>query len=290
MASRAALAATRSLDILSFLAANPDQVFSLTELARALDVSPSSMFGIVNAMTDAGYLSRHVFQKTYRLGPVAAAVGQAALRQDRLLDLASEEVRRLASELKVETVVVAAVGGDMVTVARSGPAGGRFLSFIGQRVPHAAPVGSIFTAWADKSAVDAWLDRTEPPLDAATRKDYRGVLEAVRREEQAVVTVVDRTWRFGVRSETMKSVKSKLLFALEPGSQLRLYYVGVPVFDANGDVSFGLFANGTSTRSSVERINQLSERLHDVATGISNRVGGRIPTLDVTASPNGKRR
>ena len=146
MATRAALAATRSLDILSFLAANSSQAYSLTELARALDVNPSSMFGIVNAMTAAGYPSRHAFQKTYRLGPVTAAVGQAALHQDPLLEMAAEEVQRLSQELEVEAVVLAAVAGDMVTIARAGPPAGRFLSFIGQRVPHAAPVGSIFTA------------------------------------------------------------------------------------------------------------------------------------------------
>ena len=277
MASRAALAATRSLDILSFLAANPSQAYSLTELARALDVNPSSMFGIVNAMTDAGYLSRHAFQKTYRLGPVSAAVGQAALQQDSLLEAASDEVRRLGQELEVEAVVVAAVAGDMVTVARAGPPAGRFLSFIGQRVPHAAPVGSIFVAWADDDHISRWLDRADPALDEVARQDYLEVLEVVRREGQAVVTLVDRSWRFATAPDTVASGRGKLLVPLSPGSQHRIYYVGVPVFDIQGDVSFGLFATGTSTRVRVERVNQLSDRLHDVATGIMNRVGARAP-------------
>lgn len=291
MASRAALAATRSLDILSFLAANPSQPYSLTELARALDVNPSSMFGIVNAMTDAGYLSRHAFQKTYRLGPVTAAVGQAALHQDQLLELASDEVRRLAHELKVEAVVVTAVAGDMVTVARAGPPAGRFLSFIGQRVPHGAPVGSIFAAWADKESVDAWLDRATPQLDAPARKDYAGVLDVVRREGQAVVTIVEKSWRFAASPDIVKATKSKLLIPLSAGSQHRVYYVGVPVFDTNGQVSFGLFATGTSTRITVDRVNQLSERLHDVATGIMNRVGAKVPsTHGAAARSNAKRK
>ncbi len=277
MASRAALAATRSLDILSFLAANPGQAYSLTELARALEVNPSSMFAIVNAMTDAGYLSRHTFQKTYRLGVVTAAVGLAARHQDPLLEMATDEIRRLAEELDIESVVVAAVGGDMVTLACAGPTTGRFLSFIGQRAPYAAPVGSIFAAWADDERAEAWLERTEPALDDKARKDYRKVLDVVRREGHAVVTLVDRSWRFAAAPVNATPSRNRLLVPLSPGSTHRVHYVGVPVFDVQGNVELGLFAAGTSTRMTVDRVNQLADGLHDAAAGIMNRVGAKKP-------------
>jgi DNA-binding IclR family transcriptional regulator len=278
MASRAALAATRSLDVLNFLAANPSQPYSLTELARALDTNPSSMFGIVSVMTEAGYLIRLPFQKTYRLGPVAAAIGQAALHQDPLLEFASDEVLRLGRELEVEAVVVAAVGADMVTVARAGPEGSRFLSFVGQRVPHAAPVGSIFTAWADEGAVEDWLDRPKPELDEPEKEKYREVLDVVRHDQQAVVLIVDRAWRFGTSASIATSSKNDMLIPLLSNSQHRVYYIGIPVFDLQGKVSFGLFTSGTSTRLTVERINELADRLHDAATSIMNRIGAHAPT------------
>ena len=95
MTSRAALAATRSLDILDYLAAHPDQGHTMTELARGLDVNPSSMHGILGVMTEAGYVVRHPAHKTYRLGPIAAAIGQAAAQQDPVIELALQEVGSL---------------------------------------------------------------------------------------------------------------------------------------------------------------------------------------------------
>jgi hypothetical protein len=221
------------------------------------------MFGIVSVMTEAGYLIRLPFQKTYRLGPVAAAIGQAALHQDPLLEFASDEVLRLGRELEVEAVVVAAVGADMVTVARAGPEGSRFLSF---------------TAWADEGAVQDWLDRPSPALDEPEKEKYREVLDVVRHDQQAVVLIVDRAWRFGTSASIATSSKNDMLVPLLSNSQHRVYYIGIPVFDLQGKVSFGLFTSGTSTRLSVERINELADRLHDAATSIMNRIGAHAPT------------
>jgi len=285
MASRAALAATRSLDVLSFLAAHPQDAYSLTELAHALEVNPSSMFGILSAMADAGYLVRHPSQKTYRLGPIAAAVGVAALNQDKNLDAAADEVRRLAGDLETEAVVATTVAGDMVTLACAGPPGSQFLSFVGQRVPHAAPIGSIFAAWADEEGVVAWLNRAHPALNAADQAELRKVLGLVRRDGQAAVTIVDRRWRFAVSPTTDGACDGGLLVPLEAGVRHRLYYVAVPVFDRRGDVLFGLFATGTSSPVSVDRVNELSDRLNDAAESIMTRIGGRTPAATAARAP-----
>jgi hypothetical protein len=91
------------------------------------------------------------------------------------------------------------------------------------------------------------------------------------------VTLVDRTWRFAVEPDRADALSSNLFTPLVPGTNHRLYYVGVPVFDPQGAVMFGLFATGTSTKVPVERIHQLTDRLHDAALGIMGRIGSRIP-------------
>ena len=162
---RAALAANRSLDVLSFLAANPSQGHTLTELARGLGVNPSSMHGILAVMTDSGFLLRHSSHKTYRLGPMAAAVGQASYEQNPSIDLARQELARLADEFDLQAAVVASIDDAMIVVGRHGPATGEFLTFVGQRVLHAPPFGSIFAAWAPRNRASQWLQAAEPPLD-----------------------------------------------------------------------------------------------------------------------------
>jgi DNA-binding IclR family transcriptional regulator len=280
MASRAALAATRSLDILDYLAANPSQGHTLTELARNLDVNPSSMHGILGVMADAGYVVRHPVHKTYRLGPVAAAIGQAAILQDPIVELAVEEVVRLTREFDMESVVLSALGEEMIVIARSGPPTGRFLSFIGQRWRHAPPMGSVFVAWANEDAVDRWLGAATPPLDAAGRRSYEHVLTQVRDDGRAVVIVEDNKWKLATHHHTDGGAGAGadgLIAVFDPALMYRVFYIGYPVFNAFGEVVVGLFVNGPSARLSVERINEVAERLGDAASRVMNRAGGRPP-------------
>jgi hypothetical protein len=126
-------------------------------------------------------------------------------------------------------------------------------------------VGSIFTAWAEEGAVQEWLDRPTPELEDTEKEKYREVLEVVRHDQQAVVLIVDRAWRFGTSASIATSSNNEMVVPLLSNSRHRVYYIGIPVFDLQGKVSFGLFTSGTSTRLSVERINELADRLHDAA-------------------------
>jgi len=281
MTSRAALAATRSLDILDYLAAHPDQGHTMTELARGLDVNPSSMHGILGVMTEAGYVVRHPAHKTYRLGPIAAAIGQAAAQQDPVVELALQEVDILSREFEVESVVLAVARDEMVVIGRSGPATGRFLSFIGQRWQHSPPMGSIFVAWSGQESVDRWLDGADPMLDETSRQGFRNVLHTVRADGQAVVVVVDNEWRLAVNGSGRSTADGGYIVQLEPGEAYRVFYIGHPVFNAFGEVVVGLFVNGPSARLTVDRINEISHRLADSTARIMSRTGGRMPTVEL---------
>lgn len=275
MTSRAALAASRSLDILDFLAANPGQGHTMTELARGLDINPSSMHGLLGVMVEAGYVVRHPVHKTYRLGPTAAAVGQAAIAQDPAVELAVAEVARLTDEVDMESVVLHVVRDEMLVVGRSGPSTGRFLSFIGQRWPHAAPMGSIFVAWADRPAVDRWLDSADPPLSAADRRAYEDVLGRVRSDGRAIVAVEDTRWTLMTNSPGADP--NPLVAAFDPSLNYRVFYIGQPVFNGFGEVALGLFVNGPSVRLPAERIGEVAGLLADAAGRVMSRTGGRMP-------------
>ena len=283
MTSRAALAAARSLDILDYLAANPGQAHTLTELARALEVNASSMHGILGVMAEAGYVVRHPAHKTYRLGPAAAATGQSAIAQDPVVELAMQEVERLTADFDVESVILCTVRDEMVVVGRSGPPTGRFLSFVGQRWPHEPPMGSIFVAWAPDDAVDRWLSSVEPPLDKEAREQYRTVLAQVRADGRAVVVVVGNEWKLG--TVEAQDHGSGFVVHLDAESRYRVFYIGHPIFNSFGEVVLGLFVNGPSKRLSVQQIQDLSERLSESAMRIQHRTGGRAPFSNAWSRP-----
>jgi len=271
---RAALAANRALDVLSFLAANPSQGHTLTELARGLGVNNSSMHGILAVMTDSGFLLRHASHKTYRLGPMAAAVGQASYEQNPSIDLARQELVRLSDEFELQAAVVASIEDAMIVVGRHGPATGEFLTFVGQRVPHAPPFGSIFAAWAADDRASQWLQMAEPPLTEAQADAYRGALEHVRNEGRAILVVQNREFRFACAADVADP--SGLLVPLESGVRYRLFYVGVPIFNSEGEVSLGLFVDGPPSKLGADKIEEIADRLEVAARAVMTRTGGRM--------------
>jgi DNA-binding IclR family transcriptional regulator len=56
--------------VLNLLTANPRQRFTLTELARRLDITKATCLGIVGALTEAGYVVRDATSRTYGIGSV----------------------------------------------------------------------------------------------------------------------------------------------------------------------------------------------------------------------------
>ena len=276
-ARRAALAARRSLDVLGFLAAHPAQGHTLTELARDLEVNPSSMHGILSVMTDSGYLVRHPMHKTYRLGPVAAAVGQAAADQNQVVVLAREELHQLSDDYDLQTAVVTVVEGEMVVVGRDGPPTGQLVSFVGQRIRHAPPFGSVFSAWGSPGEVDGWLGAAVPPLGRTATTEYRRLLDIVREEQRAILVVHDRAFRFAVDPKRIPK-SSSLLVPMSRRGGHRVFYVGVPIFDAAGTVSLAMFVDGPTTPMGTEKIGDIAERLAEAARKIMTPTGGNTPS------------
>src|ERR671915_2012950 len=120
MLARTVPAAARSLAILSFMAAQPDESFTLSELAGALDIGPGTIHALLATIEEAGYVDRDPVRRRYSLGPAAVALGHAALERRPEIDLARDEVRRLAGEHSCEAIAATLAGDDILMVARAG--------------------------------------------------------------------------------------------------------------------------------------------------------------------------
>jgi DNA-binding IclR family transcriptional regulator len=191
--------------------------------------------------------------------------------------LARDELRQLSADYDLQTAVVTVMGGDMVVVGRDGPPTGRLVSFVGQRIRHAPPFGSVFSAWAPPAIADAWLAAATPPLGKSAAGDYRRLLDVVREEGRAVLVVQDRVFRFAVSSKRVPK-NSALLVPLSRRGGHRLFYVGVPIFDASGAVSLAMFVDGPQASMSAETIEDIAERLGDAARKVMIPTGGNPPS------------
>jgi DNA-binding IclR family transcriptional regulator len=253
---RPALAATRAIAVLNYLAAHPRESFTLSDLASALDVNVASMHGLLAALSEAGYVVRHARLRTYGLGPAVAALGSAALERHTVIDVARDAARDLANELGLEVAVTAPAGDEIVILSRGGEHHARdFATYVGQRVPLRQPTGSVFVAWGRDA--DTWLqDAEDPDL-------LRAVLDGVRRRGYAVALegpdyvlpelTADRTY--------------------DPSM------IAAPVFGANGEVILSIALVGFTPGLGARDVAAYGSRLRDVAVIVTRRSGGHVPEL-----------
>ena len=292
--ARTVPAAARALEILSFLAAQPDESFTLSELARVLDIGPGTIHALLATIEEAGYVDRDPVRRRYSLGPAAVAVGHAALERRPEIDLARDEVRRLAREHGCEAIAATLVGEEILMVARAGRE--RVLRALrprtGQRLPHRPPIGAVFAAWAPPAAQERWAAGGPPEhrevyaatLRAVRRRGYDiGLRSAARDAVGAVLGEFARAPRGPVRehlAELLAALGPGDLLARDPdpGEVLSIDHVMAPVFDNHGRVVLALTLLGIPDPITTEALASLAERVVASATYVSRSIDGAAPS------------
>ncbi|MGH9027303.1 MAG: IclR family transcriptional regulator [Acidimicrobiia bacterium] len=292
--ARPALAAARTVAILDFLAAHPTESYTLSELSRRLGINGASAHAVLTELTDAGYLARHPQHKTFRLGPVVIALGHAALESHRAIDVARDEMKRLATELDVECEASAAVAEETVVLARAGPRlPGWSGPAVGQRLPLVAPVGAVFMAWAPPDAVNAWLARRSGANERA-RARFRHYLDVVcgrgysvtlrvaaeRPIGRALARLADEPGA-GIAREALAALVGELghddyqLVDADSAGSYAVTSIAAPVFGPNREVALALALLGFRGPLSGAEIREYGERVRDRALLVTRQTHGR---------------
>ena len=268
---RPALAATRALAVLDFLAAHPADEFTLSDLATELDINVASAHAVLGVLTDEGYLVRNPRLRTYSLGPSVVALGSAALERHPAVDHARDEARRLSEELELGVAVTALAGDDIVFLARVGEHSARELAVhVGERIPLVPPIGAVFVAWLDP---EPWLAR------AADRAAMEAVLDDVRARGWAVALETDaHRARRAIADPITDLDPSEYVGPLTPGRTSDVVMIAAPVFDRRGDSLVSITLLGLEPGLTVDEVAAYGERVRDAGLVATRRSGGRVPT------------
>jgi DNA-binding IclR family transcriptional regulator len=287
--ARRAPAVERSIAVLNFLAAHPEERFTLSEIARSTDLNKATLHAILGALTESGFVLREEERKTYGLGPALVALGGAAVEANPAVQLSLPHMEVLSNELGLDCVASTAIEDQIVILARTSsrrPFG--IMVEPGQRLPLAPPLGTVFVAWSSQAEIDRWLAKVGPSASKADIQRYRQAVETVRgrgyslglggepvpRSERESTKGRPRTLEDNVRSIR---VDEYALIELDHSSTYQLNHIGAPVFSASGRVSLALFLIGFQGDIAAGEVPRYAERLRYACTAVTEKIGGREP-------------
>ena len=282
----------RVVSVIDFLASRPGQSFGLSELSRALGMSKATAHGLCTTLTESGWLLRHPVDKTYTLGPALIAAGHGAgARQLDLVDHARPVMEELAAHLEAQVVASSTVGDEMVLLATAGRPGPMWLAFtVGQRVPLAPPLGTVFLAWAGPEAVEQWLDRLGPGATLDDKTRLRSALAVIRRRGDALnleaVANLKLSRALSGRDSRRRALavavedlahEEYLLAELEEAATYRLSQISAPVFGSDGAVALALTVVGLPEKLTGEEIPRYGDALLDATARVTRSIHGSAP-------------
>jgi DNA-binding IclR family transcriptional regulator len=156
-------AATRTLQVLRFLATQPEPV-PLDRIMRAVGLPRSTAYHLVNAMIDEGFVVHLPDDRRYGLGVAAFEVGSGFSRQAPLQRIARRPLALLVDETRQSAHLAVLHGRDVLYVLEErAPGRPPLVTDVGVRLPAhltasgrailaALPAAQVRAAYPDKTA------------------------------------------------------------------------------------------------------------------------------------------
>jgi DNA-binding IclR family transcriptional regulator len=295
------------IELLNFLGDHPREFFSLSELARRLDLNKATAHGMLGALSDAGYLFRHPVDKSFSLGPAIVALGQAAVSaESKVVAFAHGEMEALSRSSGAQCVASTAIGDEVVIVAVVGLASVPTASDLGYRARIYPPHGLVFMAWAPEGRVEEWLKTVaETPAD---KKRYRQMLADIRARGFSVAALgqararLDRVMKEVQNQALTPEVQRTLaalgaelareereLLKLTPDQRYQIRSISAPVFDGFGNVALVLILRGFPELTG-RQIAEHAEALVAACGRVTSLIGGLVPSQGGSAKATGRAR
>ena len=273
-------AVVRATDLLSYLAHHPTRRFTVSELARLVDIPRATCDTLLRGLAQRDFVRRDSVLR-YELGPACIVIGDAARVANPTLRAAAEQAEALArAQSSVAAVSIRDRDETRVSdVFDFGPPLG-FRARVGEAIQLAPPFGASFVAWEDEEGIGRWLDRADPPLTPAELAHYRAALDAIRLHGFSVTLVtarqpnlIDALERVAsgredddarrARDEAARHMTHTEYLAadFEPDGMVRVAQISAPVFQADGHVGASIMLLGPIHEVSADEITQIGDRV-----------------------------
>lgn len=246
----------RAFSILELFSRSGCAEQSVKEIAEALDLNKSTAFGLINTLTNLGYLQQNERNQRYALGLKLLSLSDAVKVQNLIIQAVHPYLEQINRQYG-ETVHCAVQENDGVIYVDKVESTGAI--YIGTRIGthndlYCTGVGKCILAFMppeDQKRILSGELQPRTPNTIRTAEQLRQTIEEVRREGYAIDN-----------EEIAEG----------------LFCVAVPVFAAPETVACAISVSGMTPRIQVARENGLLDELKRAATAISREAFSYDPS------------
>ncbi len=224
----------------------------ISEIADRMDLSKSTVFGLVNTLVLKGYLEQNEENKKYRLGIKLFELGNLVGSRMDLRKDALPYCQRLSEDYRQGVHLAVRSGDEMIYIEKVDVPGLSIAySYIGKRAKmYCTGVGKAILAHISDEELDQYMENTE-----LTRMTSHTITDPkLLREELEQI----RQQSFAIDNEEV-----------EEG----LKCVAAPIFDWRGTPVAAISSSGMASRMTDEMIERLKKDVVAYAAAISSRLG-----------------
>lgn len=182
----------RSFDIIEFLAMQPEEDFSLSQIAEACGIQKTTAVNILQSLEARGYVAHHGRMKGYHLGYKVYAISGTAAFAKRIEAVSQPEIEAVFNEFSETVVLATERRGKRVIISNVECQQG-----ITARVSHSddlyrAATGRIMLAYYPEKKLNVLINRIGLPDPFSwegiySRENLLDELAAIREEGVSVV-------------------------------------------------------------------------------------------------------
>ncbi|GAB2176594.1 IclR family transcriptional regulator [Dongia sp. agr-C8] len=244
----------RGLDLIDMVAARGNDGARLTDLAPELGMSKAAVYALLQTLLARGFLTdfSEGANRRYRLGFKLALLGDMALANVAIADIAMPELRKLTADLGMTSRLAILDDGYAVVVGRvDAPGSIRFDAALGRReMPHCSAVGKALLAAMPRDEVRRILERAELP-----RRTPRTITDVPRLMKDLALSL-ERGYAVDDEEDTEG-----------------VACVGSFVLGRGGAVAGAISVTGLKPRDWRTRVVELGDRVRESASTVSRQLG-----------------
>jgi IclR family acetate operon transcriptional repressor len=244
----------RALDLLELVGQREKEGARLTDLAKELGLSKAAAYAMLQTLLARGFLAdfSEGANRRYRLGMALARLGDMAVANIGIADVAMPELRKLTAELGMTSRLAILDQGHAVVIGRvDAPGTIRFDAALGRReLPHCSAVGKALLA----------------ALPAAEARAILESLDLPRRTPRTITAIPQLMKELAATSERG--------YALDDEEDSEgVACIGSCVFGRNGRAEGAISVTGLRQRDWRNRVDQVATRVRQCAEVVSRKLG-----------------